>query len=193
MILHLFPLMLQLFCFNSKKIVSISSGKYWNSAVTCTGDVYMWDAKKSKDKPPAITRLHGVKRATLASVGETHLLVVGSIYHPPYPANNVNDSQMPKINEDTELEELDEGFMFDDAESTSKPFSLEKKNGDKKLVPSLKSLCEKVAAECLVEPRSSLQMLEIADALGADDLRKHCEVYYLFRTLPIKFWYDNVL
>ena len=32
--------------------------------------------------------------------------------------------------------------------------------------------------ECLVEPRSALQLLEIADSLDADDLGKHCEVFF---------------
>ncbi|XP_074270927.1 uncharacterized protein LOC141594833 [Silene latifolia] len=165
----------QVYYFNGRKIVSISAGKYWNSAVTCTGDVYMWDGKKSKDKPPAVTRLHGMKRATKVSVGETHLLIVGSIYHPAYPGDAVNDSQTKNINADNELEDLDEGFMFNEMESASTPSRLEIEDVGKKSAPSLKSLCEKVAAECLVEPRSALQMLEIADALGADDLRKHCE------------------
>ncbi|KAL9247066.1 hypothetical protein vseg_020537 [Gypsophila vaccaria] len=165
----------QLYFFNGMKIVSISAGKYWNSAVTCTGDVYMWDMKKSKDKAPVVTRLHGVKRATEVSVGETHLLIVGSIFHPAYPGNTVNDSQTQNINVNNELEELHEGFMFNEMESARAPSSLEKEDVSRNQVPSLKSLCEKVAAECLVEPRSALQMLEIADALGADDLRKHCE------------------
>lgn len=54
-------------------MVSISAGKYWIASVTACGDVCMWDGKKRKDEPPLVTRLHGVKRATLVSVGETHL------------------------------------------------------------------------------------------------------------------------
>ncbi|XP_074282301.1 uncharacterized protein LOC141606856 [Silene latifolia] len=165
----------QLNFLNGRKIVSISAGKYWNAAVTCTGEVYMWDGKKSKDKPPAVTRLHGTKKATRVSVGETHLLIVGSIYHPVYPGNSIKNTQMPNLKFDNELEEIDEGFMFTDTVSACTPFSLENGDADKKPVPSLKSLCENVAAEFLVEPRSALQMLEIAETLGADDLRKHCE------------------
>ncbi|KAK9290069.1 hypothetical protein L1049_008233 [Liquidambar formosana] len=126
----------QLYSLCGRNMVSISAGKYWTAAVTSTGDVYTWDGKNGKDKPPVATRLHGVKRATSVSVGETHLLIVGSLYHPSTIQN-------------------------DDA--GSRP------------VPSLKNLCEKVAAECLVEPRNVIQLLEIADSLGADDLKKYCE------------------
>jgi hypothetical protein len=67
------------------------------------------------------------------------------------------------------------------------PFHLgERSEGTKELdckeriVPSLKSLCEKVAAECIVEPRNAIQLLEIADSLGAEDLKKYCEVMQTF-------------
>lgn len=75
----------QLYALCGRPIGSISAGKYWTAAVTTTGDVYMWDAKKGKDEPPVATRLHGVKRATSVSVGETHLLIISSLYHPLYP------------------------------------------------------------------------------------------------------------
>lgn len=157
-------------------MVSISAGKYWAAAATATGDVYMWDGKKGKDKPPVATRLHGVKRATSVSVGETHLLTIGSLYHPVYPPNMPISDQAPKLNND-EVEEFDEEFMFNDSESSSMRSSVHKNVSEEKPVPSLKSLCEKVAAECLVEPRNAIQLLEIADSLGAEDLRKHCEVF----------------
>ncbi|XP_021282094.1 uncharacterized protein LOC110414981 isoform X1 [Herrania umbratica] len=164
----------QLYSLCEKKMVSISAGKYWAAAATATGDVYMWDGKKGKDKPPVATRLHGVKRATLVSVGETHLLTIGSLYHPVYPPNMPISDQAPKLNND-EVEEFDEEFMFNDSESSSMRSSVYKNVSEEKPVPSLMSLCEKVAAECLVEPRNAIQLLEIADSLGAEDLRKHCE------------------
>lgn len=157
-------------------MVSISAGKYWCSAVTTTGAVYMWDGKKGKDKPPLVTRLHGVKRATSVSVGETHLLVVGSVYHPTYCPNVAESSRKQKSQVGNETEELDEGFMFDDLQFSHISSAVHDSDFGQRSVPSLKSLCEKVAAESLVEPRNALQMLEIADSLGADDLRKHCEV-----------------
>ncbi|KAI5426345.1 hypothetical protein KIW84_031956 [Lathyrus oleraceus] len=97
-------------------------------AKEATGDVYMWDGKKGKDKPLVATRMPGVKEATSVSVGETHLLIVASLYHPIYPINMIDNSQ------------------------------------------KLKS-----TAECLLEPRNAIQLLEIADSLGADDLKKYCE------------------
>lgn len=156
--------------------MSISSGKYWTAAVTTTGDVYMWDGKKSKDEAPIPTRIHGVKRATCVSVGETHLLIVCALYHPVYPPKLAEVSQKSRLDGSDELEELDEDFMFNDIETAKRACSLEKNDKGSRSVPSLKSLCEKVAAEFLVEPRNTMQLLEIADSLDANDLRMHCEV-----------------
>ncbi|GMJ11277.1 hypothetical protein like AT3G03790 [Hibiscus trionum] len=167
----------QLYSLCGKIIVSISAGKYWVAAATATGDVYMWDGKKSMDKPPVATRLHGVKRATSVSVGETHLLTIVSLYHPVYHPNMPQSDQghqAPKLESNDEVEESDEELLFNDSEPGSMRSSLHK-NESEKTIPSLKSLCEKVAAECLVEPRNAIQLLEIAVSLGADDLRKHCE------------------
>ncbi|XWS58541.1 hypothetical protein CRYUN_Cryun08bG0042800 [Craigia yunnanensis] len=165
----------QLYLMCGKKMVSISAGKYWTAAATATGDVYMWDGKKGKDKPPVATRLNGVKRATSVSVGETHLLTIDSLYHPVYPPNMPKTDQAPKLKVNDEVEEFDEEFMFNDSESSKMRSSVHKNDPEEKPIPSLKSLCEKVAAECLVEPRNAIQLLEIADSLGADDLRNHCE------------------
>ncbi|KAK4414823.1 Inhibitor of Bruton tyrosine kinase [Sesamum alatum] len=175
----------QLYSLCGRSVVSISAGKYWTAAVTVTGDIYMWDGKKGKDDPPTPTRLHGVKKATSVSVGETHLLIVSSLYHPCYLPSIAENSQNLKAQD--ELDELREGFMFDDVESEDvipnmqndeigKPLLPGVRNfSGKRSVPSLKSLCEKTAAEHLVEPRNVIQLLEIADALGADDLKKHCQ------------------
>lgn len=165
----------QLYFLNGRKIVDISAGKYWSAAVTSTGDIYMWDGKKGKEKTPAVARLHGAKRASKVSVGETHLLIVGSVYHPAYPVKLAKDSQKPNAKIPNEQGELDDCFLFNDVESDSTSPASQNENAGDKLVPSLKSLCEKAAAECLVEPRNALQLLEIADSLGADDLRRHCE------------------
>ncbi|XVF56853.1 hypothetical protein PTKIN_Ptkin06aG0153600 [Pterospermum kingtungense] len=165
----------QLFSLCGKKMVSISAGKYWAAAATATGDVYMWDGKIGKDKPTVATGLHGVKRATSVSVGETHMLTIASLYHPGYPPNMDKIVQASNLKVNDELEEFDEEFMFDDSEPSKMRSSVHQNDPEEKPIPSLKSLCEKVAAECLVEPRNAIQLLEIADSLGADDLRKHCE------------------
>ncbi|XP_039045491.1 uncharacterized protein LOC120185307 isoform X2 [Hibiscus syriacus] len=164
----------QLYSMCGKEMVSISAGKYWTVVATATGDVYMWDGKQCTDKTPVATRLHGIKRAISVSVGETHLLTIGSLYHPVYPPNMRRIDEEPKLKVNDELEELGEECMFDDSESSSITY-VHKNDSEKKPIPSLKSLCEKVAAECLVEPRNAIQLLEIADSLGADDLKKHCE------------------
>lgn len=147
----------------------------------------MWDGKKVKDAPPALTRLHGVKKATSVSVGETHLLIVTTLYHPGFLPSVVGSAQKLKVQD--ELDELHEGFAFSDLESEEISSTVEKVETTNcavpssrnysvnRTAPSLKSFCEKMAAEHLVEPQNPIQLLEIADSLGADDLRKHCEVY----------------
>lgn len=165
----------QLFSLCGKDVVNISAGKYWTSGVTVTGDVYMWDGKKNTDKPPIPSRLHGMKKATSVSVGETHLLIIGSVHHPPYPPITTKNPQELEVNVKAEVDEIDEDFVFNDGESNSLKSSCNENDSGQRAVPSLKSLCQRAAAEFLVEPRNSLQLLEIADSLGADDLRKHCE------------------
>lgn len=159
-----------------RNVFGISSGKYWTAAVTTTGDVYMWDGKKCKNVVPVLTRLPGIKHVTSACVGETHLLAVCSLYHPAYlPALESNhQSSILKANDD--IDDLDEELLFGDIQPDFSEPVLQNKNEVCKPVPTLKSLCEKVAAEFLVEPRNAIQLLEIADSLEAEDLRKHCEV-----------------
>ncbi|CAN7107912.1 unnamed protein product [Brassica rapa subsp. narinosa] len=164
----------QLHSLQGKTVVSISAGKYWASAATSTGEVYMWDGKTCKDVPPSLSRIHNLKRATTVAVGETHLLVVASLYHPVYAPAALNKYLTVQAGEE-QHEELDEGFMFDDVESANVLPSKQHDNPKERSVPSLKSLCEKVAAECIVEPRNAIQLLEIADSLGAHDLKKYCE------------------
>lgn len=171
-----------------RNMVSISAGKYWTAAATATGDVYIWDGKKGKDKPLVATRLHGVKKATSVSVGETHLLIVASLYHPVYPPNTFENSQKLKLNKGEDMEELNEDIFFDDMDSSNMTSTVQNDAFRQRSIPSLKSLCEKVAAECLVEPRNAIQLLEISDSLGADDLKKHCEVLILilnYKLIPI--------
>lgn len=160
-------------------MVSISAGKYWTAAVTTTGDVYMWDGKKGKDKPLVASRLHGVKKATSVSVGETHLLIVASLYHPVYPFNMIDNSQELKLNNRNNMKELNEDILFEDIDSHDTIYTVKNDNFRQRSTPSLKSLCEKVAADSLLEPRNAIQLLEIADSLGADDLKKYCEVLIL--------------
>ncbi|KAF7819263.1 Inhibitor of Bruton tyrosine kinase [Senna tora] len=165
----------QLYAMCGRNMVSISAGKYWSAAVTATGDVYMWDGKNGKEKSPVATRLHGVKRATSVSVGETHLLIVASLYHPIYPLNERETSWKLKLNNKDDKEEFTEDILFEDVESNDMVSVVQKDNFGPRIIPSLKSLCEKVAADYLVEPRNAIQLLEIADSLEANDLKKYCE------------------
>ncbi|GAA0172475.1 guanyl-nucleotide exchange factor [Lithospermum erythrorhizon] len=163
----------QLYALCRRNVVHISAGKYWTAAVTVTGDVYMWDGKNTKGAPVP-TRLHGLKKATSVAVGETHLLCVTSLYHPVYDVNGLCPAK-PKLGNKEGLMELHEGFSYDDLDSGEFLSTIESEEITRKTAPSLKSLCEKVAANHLAEPRNAITLLEMADSLGADDLRKHCE------------------
>lgn len=156
--------------------MSISAGKYWTAVATSTGDVFMWDAKKRKDEMPIFTRVHGVKRATSICVGETHMLVLSSIYHPEYPPKPKIKGIKSMLECNSGMEELDEDILFTDVQPDS---GLTGSSGEmSKCVPSLKSLCEKVAIEYLLEPKNAIQLLEVADSLEAKELKKHCEVMH---------------
>ncbi|KAI4386640.1 hypothetical protein MLD38_004556 [Melastoma candidum] len=166
----------QLYSLCRKNFVSIAAGKYWAAAVTTTGDVYMWDGKKVTDKLLSPTGLHGVKKATSVSVAETHLLIVGSLYHPAYACKAPDNRPSPVFNGEDPMDELTDDILFGEVESDmSQSIAGVDESASRSTVPSLKSLCEKAAAECLVEPRNAMQLLEIADSLEADELRKHCE------------------
>ncbi|XP_042432345.1 uncharacterized protein LOC122018936 [Zingiber officinale] len=162
----------QLYSLCGRNIISISAGKYWAAAVTTTGDVYMWDGKKCKDETPVPTRLHGVKRASLVCVGETHLLALCSLYHPSYLPKSKMSAPRP-LEANGEVDQIDDP-TFSDIEFDRSPRSSQSDDFSNKKVPSLKSICEKVAAEFIVEPKNAIQLLEIADSLEADDLRKYC-------------------
>ncbi|KAK8957310.1 Ultraviolet-B receptor UVR8 [Platanthera zijinensis] len=160
---------------SGKNFASISSGKYWTATVTTTGDVYMWDGKKYKHGTPVITRLPGIKHVTSACVGETHLLAVCALYHPPYIHASILNHQTSITKSSDDIDGSEEELLFADKEpDILEPVMQHKKEVYTRL-PTLKSLCEKVAAEFIVEPRNAIQLLEIADSLEAENLRKHCE------------------
>ncbi|WOL05081.1 inhibitor of Bruton tyrosine kinase [Canna indica] len=163
----------QLYSMCGRNIASISAGKYWTAAVTTTGDVYMWDGKKCKDEIPIPSRLNGVKRATSVCVGETHLLALCALYHPIYLPSSEIPASKPIEEANGEVEHVDD-IPFNDI-NVENPSTIPNDDVCSKNKPSLKSLCEKVAAEFLVEPRNAIQLLEIADSLEANDLRNYCE------------------
>ncbi|VAH30517.1 unnamed protein product [Triticum turgidum subsp. durum] len=163
----------QIFSMCGRNVVSISAGKYWTALATSTGDVFMCDAKKRKDETPVFTRVNGVKRASSVCVGETHMLVLSSIYHPEYPPKPKFQSKKPSSEWSGVMEELDEDILFTDVqpETDLSVTSNEMSKG----IPSLKSLCEKVAIQHIMEPKNAIQLLEVADSLEAKELKKHCE------------------
>lgn len=155
--------------------MAVAAGKYRTAVATSTGSVYAWDGEGSKaDVPPAPVRVYGIKHATGLSVGETHSLAVAALYVPVYSTKpviepiavtkGILEGQDP-TDETAEVEE-DAGILPSTGLNA----------GSDDEVPTLKDLCQKVIAESIVEPKNSLQLLEFADSLGADHLRRHCEV-----------------
>jgi inhibitor of Bruton tyrosine kinase len=164
----------QLYAMCGRNVVSISAGKHWTAAVTVTGEVFMWDGKKNKEAP-SVSRLHGIKQASSVCVGETHLLAVCSLYHPAYPPKAQKPDLKKKSELSDKLQELDEDMLSIDVHTKESVVGAEDDMATKR-APTLKNLCEKIAIEFLLEPRSSIELMEIADSLDAPDLRKHCEV-----------------
>lgn len=163
----------------TSNVVSVSSGKHWTTIVTSTGDVYAWDGKEDKEGFPIPQHVHGIKRAISASVGENHFLAVSAVYIPKYPPKCIRDIQMPRKEQCEETDDIEDDNSINDYQNDIRNNGSEDEIREK-CVPSLKDLCQKVAAEFLVEPRTSLQLLDVADTLGAEELRMHCEVTMLF-------------
>ncbi|KAL0346927.1 UNVERIFIED_CONTAM: Inhibitor of Bruton tyrosine kinase [Sesamum calycinum] len=160
-------------------VTSIAAGMTHSIALTDDGALFYWASSDPDLRCHQLYSLCGRSRNLLGSrllqLLQLAILYVGCI---------AENSQNLKAQD--ELDELREGFMFDDVESEDVPNMQNDEIGNPSLpgvrsfsgirsVPSLKSLCEKTAAEHLVEPRNVIQLLEIADALGADDLKKHCQ------------------
>lgn len=165
----------QLYSMTSSSVVSVSAGKYWTAIATSTGDVYAWDGQKHKGDAPILQRIHGIKHVTSVSVGETHFLAVSTNYIPKYTPKRfeqIHTATKEHCEEDDEIE--DDDTTLNDCQNGSKEGEC---GSDKleKIVPSLKDLCQKMAAEFLVEPKNAVQLLDVADTLEAEDLRIHCE------------------
>lgn len=153
--------------------VAVAAGKYRTAVATTTGNVYVWDGEGKADVRPSPVRVHGAKHITKLSVGETHSLAIASLYAPTYSTKPVNE--LPAVSKATgEGEEsADEDA---DVEEGSETLGAVAPSRVDEGVPSLKDLCQKVVADSIVEPKNALQLLEFADSLGADHLKRYCEV-----------------
>ncbi|KAH7351537.1 hypothetical protein KP509_19G001900 [Ceratopteris richardii] len=153
---------------------AVAAGKYRTAVVTISGDIYAWDGESAKEETlPIPHRVHGIKHATLISVGENHSLAVTSVYMPKF---QVGGSEELCTQAEKGLEDYEEDMDFEVVGITS---SESKPECDllrlPREPPTLKELCENVISQCVVEPKNALQLLEIADSLEASKLRKHCE------------------
>lgn len=183
----------QLMSLAGHQALAVAAGKYRTAVVTASGNIYAWDGEKTKeDMPPVPFRIHGVKHAIHISVGENHSLAVAAVYTPKLPSHSSTEFCSPAYREP---EDVEEDLEFDEMGIT---FSTKSKYCSEVMrlprePPSLKELCENVISQQVVEPKNALQLLEVADSLGAGKLRKHCEdlvlhnLDYLLTVSPMAF------
>ncbi|CAM6101074.1 unnamed protein product [Calypogeia fissa] len=188
----------QLLSLAGQQAVSVSSSKFQTAVATAAGDVYSWDGKNCKaDTIPVPVRVHGIKHATQLSVGENHTVAVAALFIPEYPQRAgpeplSSNQSLSKTDEEVELspETEDEDISADVLSPRKWQPGLDGVSGP---VPSLKDLCQRVAAQSVVEPKNALQVLEFADALGADILKGHCKEFisrnldYILTMAPVLF------
>ncbi|KAJ7539741.1 hypothetical protein O6H91_11G107500 [Diphasiastrum complanatum] len=168
----------QLLSMAGHQAVAVAAGKYRTAVITALGSVYVWDGEKcAGDTAPLPVRIHGIKHATHLSVGDMHSLVVASLYVPSFPPKAVREPSVSTVVPSDQDNETEESLEADDAVSGVEILTVQELGSPilSKCTPSLKDLCQKVVAHCIVEPKNVVQLLEIADSLGADDLRRYCE------------------
>lgn len=163
--------------------VAVAAGKYRTAVATTTGNVYVWDGEGNKaDTRPFPVRVHGAKHITRLSVGETHSLAVASLYAPTYSTKPVNElAAVSKSTGDGEDSADEDADVEEEPETVGAVAPSRIDEG----VPSLKDLCQKVVADSVVEPKNALQLLEFADSLGADHLKRYCEVKSLHNSFNL--------
>ncbi|KAG0555654.1 hypothetical protein KC19_12G185700 [Ceratodon purpureus] len=152
--------------------VAVAAGKYRTAVATSTGNVYVWDGEGKADVRPSPVRVHGAKHITRLSVGETHSLAVASLYAPTYSTKPV--TELPAVSKASGEGEESADEDADVEEESETLVAVAPSRVDEG-IPSLKDLCQKVVADSIVEPKNVLQLLEFADSLGADHLKRYCE------------------
>ena len=169
-------------CMAGHHAVGVAAGKFRTAIITSCGDIYAWDGEKMKTDTPVPFRIQGIKHASYVSVGENHSLAVASVFTPKFPPQCAATQLYSPVDSSLkDLEDSDEALDFDGTMSFDH-FEGDNISADLRRLPleppSLKELCENVVCQQVVEPKNSLQLLEVADSLGASKLRKHCEVRY---------------
>ncbi|CAK9191892.1 unnamed protein product [Sphagnum troendelagicum] len=166
----------QLISMTGHQAVAVAAGKFRTAVATSAGSIYAWDGEGIKgDSSPVPVRVHGIKHATSVSVGESHSLSIAALYVPIYSSKEVVEPLVKGKGLLDGEESLDEDFDMDDNLGCPEPMGIITGPAATEGVPSLKDLCQKVIAEAVLEPKNALQLLEVADGLGADHLRRHCE------------------
>ncbi|KAG1347975.1 Inhibitor of Bruton tyrosine kinase [Cocos nucifera] len=167
-------------------VISVAAGMIHSSALTDDGALFYW---VSSDPNLRCQQLYSMCGRNIVSISAgkywtAAVTTTGDVYMwdgkknkdtTPIITRLHDECHLNPMKDNTESEELDEEILFDDIHTDISPKAMQSVSictGD---VPSLKCLCERVAAEFLVEPKNAIQLLEIADSLEADNLRKHCE------------------
>ncbi|XP_010266642.1 PREDICTED: uncharacterized protein LOC104604114 isoform X2 [Nelumbo nucifera] len=155
-------------------VIAVAAGMTHSMALTDDGALFYWISSDPDLRCQQLCSMCGRSLVSI-SAGKYWTAAVtstGDVYMWDGKKCKEN-SQKLKLDADYELEEIDEDLN----EMQMKAISSAVKHNDvaNRHPPSLRSLCEKVVALSLAEPRNALQLLEIADSLGADDLKKHCE------------------
>jgi hypothetical protein len=165
--------------------VGVAAGKFRTAIVTSFGDIYAWDGEKMKTETPVPVHIQGIKHACNISVGENHSLAIASVYTPKFPPQLMtaqlytsSDNSVKDLDDSDEVFDFDAAMAIDHSERNESCADLRMLPVEP---PSLKELCENVVCQQIVEPKNALQILEVADSLGASKLRKHCEVGHLQR------------
>jgi hypothetical protein len=151
--------------------VSVSAGKHRTAVITSLGTVFAWDG--ARDQKPDPLRIPNLKQTTHIAVGESHSVAVATVWIPPFPLQNTQPQ---------EVSARDSDFAGDENSDEELEGGLGKVVVAAGRVPwqgSLKSLCQREIAHSIVEAKNVLQMVELADALEADELKAFSQAMVL--------------
>ncbi|GBG63273.1 hypothetical protein CBR_g37359 [Chara braunii] len=172
----------QIWSLAGHEVVAVAAGKHRSAVASAMGAVYMWDAL-AVDAVPHPVRIPGLHQAVDLSMGESHSIAICTLSIPAYALIEHVEGELGDLAQrlDGPGEADSEGdFKFEDA--TQEGLCPGRKVpifcGGREL-PSLKEICEEVIAKTMVEPKNVLLMLELADSLGAHNLKHYCEMLVL--------------
>jgi hypothetical protein len=152
--------------------VSVSAGKHRTAVITSLGTVFAWDG--ARDQKPDPLRIPNLKQTTHIAVGESHSVAVATVWIPPFPLQTTQPQEVSARDSDfagdeNSDEELEVGMLGKVVVAAGRAPGQ----------GSLKSLCQREIAHSIVEAKNVLQMVELADALEADELKAFSQAMVL--------------